>query len=219
MEKHLGKSIFQGVAIGKILFYGKKEEIIKRYKVADAEAEIARYERARDAAAAQLNSLYDTAVQKVGEENAAIFEVHAMLLEDDDFNDSVRNLIKTQQVNAEYAAAVTGENFAAMFSQMEDEYFRARSADMKDIAERVIAVLAGREQKRAFDEPVIVAADDLMPSETVQMDSEIARGFCDQAGFGKFSYGYSGSDHEYPGTDRHTGDTGVGWTYGDCRRP
>ena len=84
MEKHLGKSIFQGVAIGKILFYGKKEEIIKRYKVADAEAEIARYERARDAAAAQLNSLYDTAVQKVGEENAAIFEVHAMLLEDDD---------------------------------------------------------------------------------------------------------------------------------------
>lgn len=182
MEKHLGKSIFQGVAIGKILFYGKKEEIIKRYKVADAEAEIARYECARDAAAAQLNSLYDTAVQKVGEENAAIFEVHAMLLEDDDFNDSVRNLIKTQQVNAEYAAAVTGENFAAMFSQMEDEYFRARSADMKDIAERVIAVLAGREQKRAFDEPVIVAADDLMPSETVQMDKNKVLAFVTRQG-------------------------------------
>ena len=106
-----------------------------------------------------------------------------------------------------------------MFSQMEDEYFRARSADMKDIAERVIAVLAGREQKRAFDEPVIVAADDLMPSETVQMDKNKVLAFVTRQGSANSHTGYSGSDHEYPGTDRHTGDTGVGWTYGDCRRP
>ena len=160
MEKYSGKSIYKGIAIGRILFYGKKAAVIKRYKVEDPQAEIERYERAKKAAVSQLNKLYETAVLKVGEENAAIFEVHAMLLEDDDFNDSIRNMIMTQQINAEYAAAATGENFSNLFAQMEDEYFRARSADIKDISERVVSILSGKEQGRKFDEPVIVAADD-----------------------------------------------------------
>lgn len=182
MEKYSGKSIYKGIAIGRILFYGKKEAVIKRYKVEDPQAEIERYERAKKAAVSQLNKLYETAVLKVGEENAAIFEVHAMLLEDDDFNDSIRNMIMTQQINAEYAAAATGENFSNLFAQMEDEYFRARSADIKDISERVVSILSGKEQGRKFDEPVIVAADDLMPSETVQMDKEKVLAFATRLG-------------------------------------
>lgn len=182
MEKYSGKSIYKGIAIGRILFYGKKEAVIKRYKVEDPQAEIERYERAKKAAVSQLNKLYETAVLKVGEENAAIFEVHAMLLEDDDFNDSIRNMIMTQQINAEYAAAATGENFSNLFAQMEDEYFRARSADIKDISESVVSILSGKEQGRKFDEPVIVAADDLMPSETVQMDKEKVLAFATRLG-------------------------------------
>lgn len=182
MEKYSGKSIYKGIAIGRILFYGKKAAVIKRYKVEDPQAEIERYERAKKAAVSQLNKLYETAVLKVGEENAAIFEVHAMLLEDDDFNDSIRNMIMTQQINAEYAAAATGENFSNLFAQMEDEYFRARSADIKDISERVVSILSGKEQGRKFDEPVIVAADDLMPSETVQMDKEKVLAFATRLG-------------------------------------
>ena len=182
MEKYSGKSIYKGIAIGRILFYGKKAAVIKRYRVEDPQAEIERYERAKKAAVSQLNKLYETAVLKVGEENAAIFEVHAMLLEDDDFNDSIRNMIMTQQINAEYAAAATGENFSNLFAQMEDEYFRARSADIKDISERVVSILSGKEQGRKFDEPVIVAADDLMPSETVQMDKEKVLAFATRLG-------------------------------------
>ena len=182
MEKYSGKSIYKGIAIGRILFYGKKAAVIKRYKVEDPQAEIERYERAKKAAVSQLNKLYETAVLKVGEENAAIFEVHAMILEDDDFNDSIRNMIMTQQINAEYAAAATGENFSNLFAQMEDEYFRARSADIKDISERVVSILSGKEQGRKFDEPVIVAADDLMPSETVQMDKEKVLAFATRLG-------------------------------------
>ena len=182
MEKYSGKSIYKGIAIGRILCYGKKEAVIKRYKVEDPQAEIERYERAKKAAVSQLNKLYETAVLKVGEENGAIFEVHAMLLEDDDFNDSIRNMIMTQQINAEYAAAATGENFSNLFAQMEDEYFRARSADIKDISERVVSILSGKEQGRKFDEPVIVAADDLMPSETVQMDKEKVLAFATRLG-------------------------------------
>lgn len=182
MEKYSGKSIYKGIAIGRILFYGKKAAVIKRYKVEDPQAEIERYEWAKKAAVSQLNKLYETAVLKVGEENAAIFEVHAMLLEDDDFNDSIRNMIMTQQINAEYAAAATGENFSNLFAQMEDEYFRARSADIKDISERVVSILSGKEQGRKFDEPVIVAADDLMPSETVQMDKEKVLAFATRLG-------------------------------------
>ena len=182
MEKIAGKSIYNGIAMGKILYYGKEEGLIKRCKVEDAEAEIARYEAARDTAIQQLQEIYETALQKVGEENAAIFQVHAMLLEDDDFNDSVRNRIATQQVNAEYAVTATGENFSALFAQMEDEYFRARAADIKDIADRVAAILTGREAARSFTEPVILVAEDLAPSETVQMDKDKVLAFVTRAG-------------------------------------
>lgn len=182
MEKFEGKAIFKGVAIGRIMFYGKKENIVKRFKIEDTAAEIQRYDNARKESIEQLKKLHDDAVKKVGEENAAIFEVHAMLLEDDDFNDSVHNMIENEEVNAEYATAVTGENFSKMFAEMEDEYFKARSADMKDISERVISVLSGKDTTAAFDQPVIIAADDLMPSETVQLDKEKVLAFVTKYG-------------------------------------
>ncbi len=182
MEKFNGKVIFKGVAIGKVHFYGKKEETVKRYKVEDTAAEFARFEAARDQAIEDLNKLHDEAVQKVGEENAAIFEVHAMLLEDEDFADAVQNTIETQNVNAEYSVAVAGDNFAKMFSEMDDEYFRGRAADMKDISERVIQVLSGVSSDIAFDEPVIIVADDLLPSQTVQLDKEKVLAFVTEKG-------------------------------------
>ncbi|MDY5113670.1 MAG: phosphoenolpyruvate-utilizing N-terminal domain-containing protein, partial [Bilifractor sp.] len=182
MEKFEGKAIFKGVAIGRIMFYGKKENIVKRFKIEDTAAEIERYDKARKEAIEQLKKLHDDAVKKVGEENAAIFEVHAMLLEDDDFNDSVHNMIENEEVNAEYATAVTGENFSKMFAEMEDEYFKARSADMKDISERVISVLSGKDTTATFDQPVIIAADDLMPSETVQLDKDKVLAFVTKFG-------------------------------------
>ena len=182
MDTYTGKSIFRGVAIGPVLFYGKKESTVRRSKIEDTEAEIARYDEAKDRAIEQLNQLHDEAVKKVGEENAAIFEVHAMLLDDEDFTDSVHNAIESQKVNAEYAAAITGENFAKMFAEMEDDYFRARAADMKDISERVIRVMSGEESTTEFDKPVIIIADDLMPSETVQLDKEKVLAFVTKFG-------------------------------------
>ena len=182
METFTGKSIFKGVAIGPVLFYGKKESNVRREKITDAEAEIARYDEAKDKAIEQLNTLHDEAVKKVGEENAAIFEVHAMLLDDEDFTDSVHNAIESQLVNAEYAAALTGDNFAKMFAEMEDDYFRARAAEMKDISERVIRVLSGVEDTTDFDKPSIIIADDLMPSETVQLDKEKVLAFVTKFG-------------------------------------
>ncbi len=182
MEKFEGKAIFKGVAIGRIMYYGKKENIVKRFKIDDTAAEIERYDNARKESIEQLKKLHDDAVKKVGEENAAIFEVHAMLLEDDDFNDSVHNMIENEEVNAEYATAVTGENFSKMFAEMEDEYFKARSADMKDISERVISVLSGKDTTATFDQPVIIAADDLMPSETVQLDKDKVLAFVTKYG-------------------------------------
>ena len=180
--KFEGKAIFKGVAIGRISFYGKKENTVKREKVDDATSEIARYEAARQKAIEQLNQMYADAVKKVGEENAAIFEVHAMLLDDEDFNDSVRNMIETQMVSAEYATAVTGDNFSRMFAEMDDDYFKARSTDMKDISERVISVLSGAEEQKNFDQPVIIAAEDLMPSETVQLDKDKVLAFVTKYG-------------------------------------
>lgn len=171
-EKYTGKSIFKGVAIGRIMIYGKKEQPVKREKIEDTDAEVRRYEAAKEKAIADLGELYEDAVKKVGKDNAEIFNVHAMLLQDDDFNDSIHNMIESQKVNAEYAAAVTGENFSKMFAEMDDDYFKARSADMKDIAERLVKVLSGQEDKTVFDQPVIIAADDLMPSETVQLDKD-----------------------------------------------
>lgn len=172
MEVFQGKSIFKGVAIGPLLYYGKKETTVRREKIEDTDAEVARYKDAREKSVAQLRQLHDDSVKKVGEENAAIFDVHAMLMEDEDFCEAIENAIRTQNVNAEYAVAIAGENFSKMFAEMEDEYFKARSADMKDISERLIRVLAGEDEKRSFDEPSIIIADDLMPSETVQLDKE-----------------------------------------------
>ena len=183
MEQFTGKSIFNGIAIGRILFYSKNQREVKRNKVEDAEIEIARYESARETAIEQLQELCDKATEEVGEANAMIFEVHAMMVEDDDYNDSVYNIIRTEGVNAEFAVAKTGDNFAVMFSEMEDEYFKARAVDVKDISERVIAVLAGaEEEQRLGEEPVIVAAEDLAPSETVQMDKSKLLAFVTRLG-------------------------------------
>lgn len=171
MEQFNGKSIFNGIAIGKILFYSKNQQQVKREKIEDVEAEIARYETAKKTAVEQLGSLHEKAVAEVGEANAMIFEVHAMMLEDEDYNDSVYNIIRKDGVNAEFAVATTGDNFAVMFSEMDDEYFKARAADIKDISERVISVLQGRSNDGNIgEEPVIIVAEDLAPSETVQMD-------------------------------------------------
>ena len=171
MEKYTGKSIFKGIAIGKILFYQKGEQPVKRVKVEDTAEQIKRYEDPRAKAAEQLQGLYEKALKEVGEANAAVFEVHQMMLEDDDYIDSVVNIIETQQVNAEFAVATTGDNFAKMFAEMEDDYFKARAADVKDISERMVNILSGNESGGAIgDEPVIVVAEDLAPSETVQMD-------------------------------------------------
>lgn len=183
MEQFTGKSIFNGIAIGRILFYSKNQHPVKRNKVDDAENEIARFESAKKAAIEQLQELHDKAVEEVGEANAMIFEVHAMMLADDDYNESVYNIIRTESVNAEFAVAVTGDNFSVMFSEMEDEYFKARAADVKDISERVIAALTGAEENKGLgDEPVIVVAEDLAPSETVQMDKSKLLAFVTRLG-------------------------------------
>lgn len=183
MEKYTGKSIFKGIAIGKILFYQKGEQPVKRVKIEDTAEQIKRYEDARAKAAEQLQGLYEKALKEVGEANAAVFEVHQMMLEDDDYIDSVVNIIETQQVNAEFAVATTGDNFAKMFAEMEDDYFKARAADVKDISERMVNILSGNESGGALgDEPVIVVAEDLAPSETVQMDKEKLLAFVNRLG-------------------------------------
>ena len=183
MEKYTGKSIFKGIAIGKILFYQKGEQPVKRVNIEDTAEQIKRYEDARAKAAEQLQGLYEKALKEVGEANAAVFEVHQMMLEDDDYIDSVVNIIETQQVNAEFAVATTGDNFAKMFAEMEDDYFKARAADVKDISERMVNILSGNESGGALgDEPVIVVAEDLAPSETVQMDKEKLLAFVTRLG-------------------------------------
>lgn len=183
MEMYTGKSIFKGIAIGKILFYQKGEQPVKRVKIEDTAEQIKRYEDARAKAAEQLQGLYEKALKEVGEANAAVFEVHQMMLEDDDYIDSVVNIIETQQVNAEFAVATTGDNFAKMFVEMEDDYFKARAADVKDISERMVNILSGNESGGAIgDEPVIVVAEDLAPSETVQMDKEKLLAFVTRLG-------------------------------------
>ena len=183
MEMYTGKSIFKGIAIGKILFYQKGEQPVKRVKIEDTAEQIKRYEDARAKAAEQLQGLYEKALKEVGEANAAVFEVHQMMLEDDDYIDSVVNIIETQQVNAEFAVATTGDNFAKMFAEMEDDYFKARAADVKDISERMVNILSGNESGGAIgDEPVFVVAEDLAPSETVQMDKEKLLAFVTRLG-------------------------------------
>lgn len=178
-----GKSVFGGVAIGKISFYNKPNEFVKRYKIEHPDAEFERFESARKTAMEQLAKLYEKAVVEVGEANAMIMQVHLMMLEDLDYLDSVKNIIFTQSVNAEYAVGVTGDNFSQMFSTMEDEYMRERAADVKDISERVIRVLNHDDNNGLIlSEPVIIAATDLAPSETVQLDKNKVLSFITRQG-------------------------------------
>ena len=173
MTIYEGKSVFEGVAIGKISVYTKSEQSVKRTKVEDTEAEKARYASARETAIEQLKALYEKAVKEVGESGAEIFEAHQLMVDDEDYIESVENIIDTEGVNAEYAVAQTGDNFEKMFLEMEEEYFRGRAADIKDITERIISALAGAGTGGIeSEEPVIVVADDLAPSETVQMDKD-----------------------------------------------
>lgn len=173
MKEYKGKSVFGGIAIGRIKVYNKSEQQVKRLHIDDTEHEKKRYYAAVDKAAMQLQELYDKAVKEVGEANAAIFEMHQIMLTDDDYKESVENIIDSQHVNAEYAVAQTGDNYAAMFAAMEDEYMRGRSADVKDISERLINILSGfNASSMVSDEPVIIVAEDLAPSETVQLDKD-----------------------------------------------
>ena len=173
-----GKSVFGGVAIGRIAFYKRNEITIKRIHVDDIEGEVKRFETAKEKAVAQLQELYDKAMEDVGESNAMIFEIHQMMLEDLDYVESIVNIITTQEVNAEYAIGTTADNFAAMFQAMDDAYMQGRAADVKDVSERLLQVLSDNStDAMKMDEPSIIAADDLVPSETVQLDKEKALSF------------------------------------------
>lgn len=178
-----GKSVFGGIAIGKLSVYGKKDNQVKRTKINDTEAEVARFTSAKEKAKEQLSVLYEKALKEVGEVNAMIFEVHKMMLDDLDYIESITNMIQSQEVNAEFATATTGDNFAGMFSAMEDEYMRERAADVRDISNRVISVLQGTaEGKEMGEEPVILLAEDLAPSETVQLDKSKVLSFVTRKG-------------------------------------
>ena len=171
MLKFSGKSVLSGVAIGKLYIFKKQEYTLVKEVVADAEAEVARFQDACEKAKEQLGKLYEKTLEEVGEEHAAIFQVHQMMLEDLDYLEAIEAMIRDEKVNAEYAVTVTGDSFAETFAMMEDDYFKARSADILDISKRVVRVLAGiKEAGIDSDEPVIIVADDLTPSETVQMD-------------------------------------------------
>ena len=173
MQCFQGKSVYKGIAMGPIVVLKKNDYQVKRTRIEDAEAEVNRVDEAVKASQQQLQKLYDKAVKEVGEASAAIFEVHQMMLEDEDYLEAIQNMIRTEQVNAEYAVAVTGDNFAEMFASMDDDYMKARSADIKDISERLVRNLSGQGDVDLSDiEPSVIVADDLSPSETVQMDKD-----------------------------------------------
>lgn len=168
-----GKSVFGGVAIGKIQFYKRNEITIKRTRVEDVEAEVERFQDAKAKTLELLKGLYEKALEDVGEANAMIFEAHQLMLEDPDYVESIENIIRTQDVNAEYAIGATADNFAAIFEAMDDAYMQGRAADVRDVSERLLQALSSQnETVMVMDEPVIIAADDLVPSETVQLDKE-----------------------------------------------
>ena len=178
-----GKSVFGGVSIGKLSFYKRNQKVIKRTHVDDVEAECTRFQEAKTTAVDQLKGLYDKALEDVGEANAMIFEIHQMMLEDLDYIESIENIIRTQEVNAEFAVATTADNFAQMFASMDDAYMQGRAADVKDVSERVLDILCGVGESMAqTDEPCIIAADDLAPSETVQLDKSKVLGFATMYG-------------------------------------
>ena len=183
MEKFEGTSILKEIAIGKIHYYSKEKQVVQRNRVDDTEAELRRYEAAKEKALRQLHELYEKARKEAGEDSAAVFDVYAMILEGDQFDDSIRSAIESQNVNAEYAVAVAGDDLAKMFEAMDDEYFRARSADIRDLSERLISILQGDSVKSAPGVgAVILAAKDLTPSETVQMDKSRLLGFITEFG-------------------------------------
>ena len=183
MEIIKGKSILNKVAIGPILYHRKTESQVKRRTVENTEAEISRYKAAVKCAEDELKALHKKACEQVGETGAAVFEVHMMMLEDADYRDSVLNIIKNQKTNAEYAAAVTGDNFYRLFADMDDEYFRARAADVKDITDRLLKILSGDAVESGFlTKPVILMAEDLAPSETVQLEKDMLLGFITEQG-------------------------------------
>ena len=178
-----GKSVFGGVSIGKLLFYKRNEKVIKRAHVDDVDAEWKRFQEAKNTAVSQLKGLYDKALEDVGEANAMIFEIHQMMLEDLDYLESIENIIRTQEVNAEFAVATTADNFAQMFAAMDDAYMQGRAADVKDVSERVLDILCGvSDGMKEMTEPCIIAADDLAPSETVQLDKSKVLGFATMYG-------------------------------------
>ena len=173
MQCFQGKSVYKGIAMGPVVVLRKNDYQVKRTRSEDAEAEAARVDVALKASQEQLQKLYDKAVKEVGEASAAIFEVHQMMLEDEDYLEAIQSMIRTEQVNAEYAVAVTGDNFAEMFASMDDDYMKARSADIKDISERLVRNLSGQgDVDLSSIEPSVIVADDLSPSETVQMDKD-----------------------------------------------
>ena len=173
MQYFQGKSVYKGIVMGPVAVLKKNDYQVKRARIEDPEAEVKRVKEAVEVSKKQLGRLYDKAVREVGEASAAIFEVHQMMLEDEDYLESMQNMIRTELVNAEYAAAATGDNFAEMFAAMDDEYMKARSADVKDISERLVRNLSGEgDNDLSSMEPSIIVADDLSPSETVQMDKE-----------------------------------------------
>ena len=178
-----GKSVFGGIAIGRLSIYNKKENQVKREKITDVEAEITRFTDAKETAKEQLKGFYEKAVKEVFEVNAAIFEVHEMMLDDLDYVESITNMIRTQEVNAEFAVASTGDNFSKMFAAMDDDYMKERAADVKDISNRVISILQNAENGSVTgEEPVILLADDLAPSETVQLDKSKVLSFVTRHG-------------------------------------
>ena len=183
MEKFEGTSILEEIAIGKIHYYSKEKQVVQRNRVDDIEAELQRYEAAKEKVLGQLHELYEKARKEAGEDSAAVFDVYAMILEGDQFNASIRSAIESQNLNAEYAVAVAGDDLAKMFEAMDDEYFRARSADIRDLSERLISILQGDSVKSAPGVgAVILAAKDLTPSETVQMDKSRLLGFVTEFG-------------------------------------
>lgn len=183
MEKFEGTSILEEIAIGKIHYYSKEKQVVQRNRVDDIEAELQRYEAAKEKVLGQLHELYEKARKEAGEDSAAVFDVYAMILEGDQFNASIRSAIESQNLNAEYAVAVAGDDLAKMFETMDDEYFRARSADIRDLSERLISILQGDSVKSAPGVgAVILAAKDLTPSETVQMDKSRLLGFVTEFG-------------------------------------
>lgn len=183
MQTFAGKGVFGGIAIGRIHVHKKNEQCVKRYKIEDKEAEVTRFHKACDDTDKELEALYDGAVREIGESNAAIFEIHRMMLQDADFIESIENIIRNEGVNSEYAVCVTADNFAQMFSAMDDEYMKARAADVKDISGRMINILQNRNTNGTQSgEPGIIIAEDLAPSETVQFDKSKVLAFVTRLG-------------------------------------